>query len=134
MYAPDAGPLRPARTCLRPLLAAFLLAPAALPAAEQPLALTTASQVRALSPAEADRAQPVRLCGVITYDDPRRSAVFVQDRITGVSVVPFAEQLAPRSFHLLLRSPADVVILNGLPWWTARRALLLVAGVAALAL
>jgi two-component system, cell cycle sensor histidine kinase and response regulator CckA len=101
MNAPDAGPLRSTRFCLRPLLAAFLLTPATLPAADQPLTLTTAGQVRTLSPAEADRPYPVRLRGVITYYEPRRSAVFVQDETGGIFVSMASAQLTLRQGQLV---------------------------------
>ncbi|MBI4659888.1 MAG: PAS domain S-box protein [Verrucomicrobia bacterium] len=48
--------------------------------------LMDAKSVRELSPEEAARGHPVRLRGVVTYVDPIRSALFVQDAAGGVSV------------------------------------------------
>ncbi len=40
---------------------------------------------------------------------------------TGVYVLEFDEYRRPRSFHLELRSPADLVLLESPSWWTIRR-------------
>ena len=70
----------------------------------------------------------VRVAGIcsVNYDDPR----------------PLMGIWHPESFQVLLRSPADLTILQGPPWWTPRRvafllafttaSLLLVAGVVTL--
>ncbi|MGA7413277.1 MAG: ATP-binding protein [Bryobacteraceae bacterium] len=47
-------------------------------------------------------------------------------RLTGVCTIePFSETnpIPPRSFSLLLRSPADIRLLRAAPWWTAKRTL-----------
>jgi PAS domain S-box-containing protein len=41
-------------------------------------------------------------------------------RLTGVCDIQFTEGDLPRSFALLLRSPADVQVLRSPPWWTLR--------------
>ncbi len=48
--------------------------------------LTTAQQVRVLSPDEANRAYPVRLRAVVTYCDFRNQDFFVQDATAGIFV------------------------------------------------
>jgi signal transduction histidine kinase len=51
-------------------------------------------------------------------------------RLTGVCTIEaFSETnpIPPRSFSLLLRSPADIKLLHGAPWWTAKRTLNLLA-------
>jgi len=51
-------------------------------------------------------------------------------RLTGVCTIePFSETnpIPPRSFALLLRSPADIKLLHAAPWWTAKRTLNLLA-------
>ncbi len=57
----------------------------------------------------------VRVAGVVSYDNPGRRSV-------------------PRSFTLLLRSPADVTLLRDAPWWNRERALRLAGALAALTL
>jgi signal transduction histidine kinase len=58
-------------------------------------------------------------------------------RIAGVCSVGFLTRkttpgtLEPQSFQILLRSPADVVILQRAPWWTAQRVAWLMAVMAA---
>ncbi|MDB6122956.1 MAG: histidine kinase [Pedosphaera sp.] len=47
-------------------------------------------------------------------------------RLTGICRVDVAwnrwpEQISPQSFHILLRSPADLMILQNPPWWTLSR-------------
>jgi len=51
-------------------------------------------------------------------------------RLTGVCTIePFSETnpIPPRSFSLLLRSPADIKLLHAAPWWTSKRTLDLLA-------
>jgi signal transduction histidine kinase/ActR/RegA family two-component response regulator len=50
-------------------------------------------------------------------------------RVAGVAAIeaPGLGQTAPRGFALLLRSPADVVVIGEAPWWTAERTFRLVA-------
>lgn len=48
--------------------------------------LTTAQQVRLLSPDEANRGYPVRLRAVVTYSDPANQDFFVQDGSAGIYV------------------------------------------------
>ena len=58
-------------------------------------------------------------------------------RVTGItSVETYESQQAvlPRSFSILMRSPADVQVLEPAPWWTASRTLRLLGLVGALAL
>ncbi|PAW68280.1 MAG: hypothetical protein B9S34_02965 [Opitutia bacterium Tous-C1TDCM] len=71
---PLARPLRFPPALL--LLLAF--AASALPAQESPRVLTTALEVRSLSPAEAERGLPVRLRGVVVFVESV-SALFLQD-------------------------------------------------------
>src|SRR5512138_2816608 len=49
-------------------------------------ALTSAAQVRALSPEEAERGRPVRLHGVVTYFVPTSTTLAVQDATAGIFV------------------------------------------------
>lgn len=64
--------------------------------------------------------------------EPPRIGSFL--RLTGVCQIAEAEQAAkgfrsnPRSFELILRSPADITLLRAAPWWNAQR-LALAAGV-----
>ena len=58
-------------------------------------------------------------------------------RVTGVSSLEEFRGVglgAPRGFSLLLRSPEDVQIVAGAPWWTAQRTLRVVAVLAGVAL
>ena len=48
--------------------------------------LTTAQQVRLLSPDEANRGYPVRLLAVVTYCDPANTDFFVQDASAGIYI------------------------------------------------
>jgi PAS domain S-box-containing protein len=50
----------------------------------EPPMLTTAAQIRGLSVAEADRAYPVRLIGVLTFALPQTPVAFVQDGTAGI--------------------------------------------------
>ncbi|MBI2948596.1 MAG: PAS domain S-box protein [Verrucomicrobia bacterium] len=52
--------------------------------------LTTAREVRALSSDEAARGYPVRLRAVVTYFNPTRPSLFVQDETGGIYVDPSA--------------------------------------------
>lgn len=58
----------------------------ALPAEEAKPALTSVAAVRELKPAEADRALPVRLTGVVTFVDDDWKQVFLQDSTGGIYV------------------------------------------------
>src|SRR5262249_25458256 len=58
------------------------LAPPAYPV------LTNASQVLQLSVAEANRAHPVRLRGVVTYFNKKWQSLFIQDATAGIYVSP----------------------------------------------
>ena len=84
-------------------LAALCLPLCSLQAAKPLPILTTAAQVRALSPAAADDSYPVRLRGVITYHDPSHFLCFVQDPTGGI--------------YLLVRdcsaAPGDLVEVEG---------------------
>ncbi len=72
---------------VRPLAIAFLsLCALAASASEALPLLTTARQVRALSPEESLRRYPVRLQGVITYYEPSRWLAFLQDETCGIYV------------------------------------------------
>lgn len=55
-------------------------------------------------------------------------------RLRGICVIHTSDGSTPRSFDLLLRSPADIQILRAAPWWTPRHTLLLAAALAALVL
>jgi signal transduction histidine kinase len=51
-------------------------------------------------------------------------------RLTGICLVPadrYRLDKLPNSFHLLLRSPADVELMERPPWWTAEHALRVLA-------
>jgi signal transduction histidine kinase len=52
--------------------------------------------------------------------------------LVSVSGVYVFESGPPPAFHLLLRSPADVVVLASPPWWTPQHSLVLAAFVAAI--
>ncbi|HET7624474.1 MAG TPA: histidine kinase [Verrucomicrobiae bacterium] len=60
-----------------------------------------------------------------------------QVRITGICSLihddsrPFAGIWQPKSFEVLLRSPADLVVLKSPPWWTPKHALILLGTVTA---
>ncbi len=41
--------------------------------------------------------------------------------LTGIYSMQFDEARRPRRFTVLLRSPADIVLLSAPPWWTAKR-------------
>jgi len=51
-------------------------------------------------------------------------------RVSGICAVDAGELHVPQGFRILLRSPADVVVLRAAPWWTPRRAAWLLAGMA----
>lgn len=69
-----------------------------------------------------------------TKDEPALVALQNGSRLqlTGICRIhEVAERLskfAPRSFHLLLRSPRDIVVLKHPPWWTPRRLLWVLLG------
>ncbi|HVP48481.1 MAG TPA: ATP-binding protein [Bryobacteraceae bacterium] len=65
------------------VILAYNVAPAAL---GQPKVLERASEIRALSPEEADRGLPVRLHAVVTYYDATATDLFVQDATAGIYV------------------------------------------------
>ena len=67
-------------------VAAFLLPWAPAQAASPLSQLTTAQQVRVLSPDEANRGYPVRLRAVVTYCDPVNLDFFVQDASAGIYI------------------------------------------------
>lgn len=50
--------------------------------------------------------------------------------VTGICRVHADSERTPISFSLLVRTPQDIVVLQHAPWWTATRALSLVAGLA----
>jgi signal transduction histidine kinase len=56
------------------------------PEPDAPAVLTTAAQVRALTPAQAAAARPVRLRGTVTYIGSYPPVLFVQDETGGVAV------------------------------------------------
>ena len=55
-------------------------------------------------------------------------------RVTGISVANTDDAHEARSFEILLRSPADIVVLRNAPWWTAAHAAWVVGALAALVL
>jgi len=63
-------------------------------------------------------------------------AVRVGSRLSvrGICVIHASDGSSPRSFDLLLRSPADVQVLRAAPWWTPRNTFLLAATLAVLLL
>ncbi|MCB1128309.1 MAG: hypothetical protein KDM81_17580, partial [Verrucomicrobiae bacterium] len=46
--------------------------------------------------------------------------------ISGICLVDFDKALSPRSFSLLMRTPADVTVIRPPPWWTLGKLLVLV--------
>jgi diguanylate cyclase (GGDEF)-like protein len=50
--------------------------------------------------------------------------------LTGICAVSVGNALNPISFTILLRSPADIVVLKRGPWWTPNRALMVLAALA----
>ena len=60
-------------------------------ASERPPVLTRAEQVRGLAPAEARLGYRIRLAGVVTFSDPGKGLLFVQDASGGVFVSPQAQ-------------------------------------------
>ena len=55
-------------------------------------------------------------------------------QVTGICLVHSEEGHHPASFTLELRSPSDVTVLSGAPWWDIRHVLWILAGVALLAI
>jgi diguanylate cyclase (GGDEF)-like protein len=45
-------------------------------------------------------------------------------RVTGICLIEVLPDKAPRAFRILLRSPADIVVLHRPSWWSPRRALI----------
>lgn len=88
----------PADLFRRPLIAVLALLAPGLRAATPPperVALTTAAQVRALTPEEARREIPVRLRGVFMGDaDPEGIAFVIQDETEGIYIQGPAELVA----------------------------------------
>jgi diguanylate cyclase (GGDEF)-like protein len=50
--------------------------------------------------------------------------------VTGICTINVGSALNPISFTILLRSPADIVVLKRGPWWTPNRALMVLVGLA----
>jgi signal transduction histidine kinase len=67
--------------------------------------LATAAEVRRLSPSEAQRGYPVRLRAIVTYNDPDRRLLFVQDPTAGIYVEAFR--------HIHHVEAGDVVEIEG---------------------
>jgi PAS domain S-box-containing protein len=83
---------KPIRTFILCLLVGILVAPVQLqsgnkvaPRSSPPL-ITTAMQIRTMTPEEAKKSYEVRLRGVITYYDPEEPDLFVQDSTSGIWV------------------------------------------------
>jgi len=57
-----------------------------MPIAQAERLFERVSDIRALSPQEADRGMPVRLRAVVTYYDPRQMDLFIQDSTAGIYV------------------------------------------------
>jgi len=55
-------------------------------------------------------------------------------RITGICEAHIRRGGVPNSFRILTRSPADILVLSGPSWWTAKHAITLLTGALALAL
>ena len=68
------------------LLAALIAAQAAVAQTGKPLVLTQARQVRELAPDQAELSYPVHLRAVVTYHDPKRNVLYVQDTTAGIYV------------------------------------------------
>jgi len=70
---------------------------------------------------------------ILEKETQKTFPVGVKLRLTGVYQIEYDEYRQPRGFHLLLRSPDDLVVLAAPNWWTAGRALsaagLLFAGI-----
>ena len=81
-------PLRslPRKLVVRAFLFAVVLGFMPQPARSQPGVLVEASQIRNLSPEEADHGLPVRLKAVVTYYDAGQVDLFVQDATAGIYV------------------------------------------------
>jgi signal transduction histidine kinase len=67
--------------------------------------LRTAAEVRRLSPSEAREGRPIKLEGVVTFNDPEMRLLFVQDRTAGIYVEAW------RHIHRL--QPGDRVEIDG---------------------
>ncbi|MCU1274863.1 MAG: putative Histidine kinase, partial [Bryobacterales bacterium] len=70
-------------------------------------------------------------------NDPRTEALAAGSdlKMTGICMIEVAGgSNSPQSFHLLLRSPEDIVVVRRAPWWTLARMLLTLSLVAFLAL
>ena len=60
--------------------------------------------------------------------DPRRrhrATASPSGTLVSVTGIYVFESGPPPAFHLLLRSPADIVVLASPPWWTPRHSLVL---------
>ncbi|MBI4325816.1 MAG: PAS domain S-box protein [Chloroflexi bacterium] len=74
------------------------------PATEESPWLTSAKELRSLSVQEARRSPPIRLLGGVTFNEPARKLLFIQD-------------------STVLRSPTAVRAPERPPWWTVQRTL-----------
>jgi signal transduction histidine kinase len=81
------------------LVARIAPTPPALPV------LTTAIAVRQLSAADADKAYPIRLRGIVTYNNPETQLLFVQDGTAGIYVEAWR--------HIHHVEPGDLVEVEG---------------------
>jgi signal transduction histidine kinase len=54
-------------------------------------------------------------------------------RLTGICAVYGGRPGVPQGFQILLRTPADVLVLHAGPWWTSRRAAWILSAVASIA-
>jgi len=70
------------------------------------------------------RAELEKQIGVRALDSVRLGSLL---EVTGIRRIEVEESRVPRAFSLLLRSPADIVILMRPPWWTLRKGLVALA-------
>ncbi|MHB1306900.1 MAG: PAS domain S-box protein [Limisphaerales bacterium] len=75
-------------------------------------ALTNIAQIRRLQPTEANRPEPVRIRGVVTYYDPVDQMLFVQDESEGI-YVQFDAEASPLDVQLGDRAVIDGVTGSG---------------------
>jgi len=80
--------------------------------AEEKPRLSTAAELRALSPEEADRPLPARIRGVVTYVEQDYNMLYVQDETGGTYVGGERNVIEPSNFNRALQS-GDLVEIEG---------------------
>ncbi|HEV2279798.1 MAG TPA: GGDEF domain-containing protein [Acidobacteriaceae bacterium] len=75
---------------------------------------------------------------VLPHDNPGEIGADIAPgsrlRVSGIGVIHADGSHNPRELNVLLRSPADVLLLKAPPWWTLRHALILIAVLCATAI